>query len=156
MRWREGCLPGNRMRVLVRFPASLLLAICVSSSAWAYDDLLGDYEGKIRNLAGHSGQVADACKVTLARSPLYGGSVSFEIHGADKLMVEERRVAAEYRPGRPEIEWVTPGGSPDKPGEVVSATFRKDGSLKSIRLLRKYAASQQVKFILCGELRRLP
>ena len=146
----------NRLDVLLKYFAPIVFGSFIAANAWAFENLLGDYEGKIKNLAGYSGQANDACRVTVARSDLYGGAVSFEIHGAEKLLVEESRVAKDYQPGIPEISWVTPGSSPRQPGEVVSATFRDNGSMKSLKLLIKHSALHQVKHILCGELKRLP
>jgi len=144
------------LNALVRFSAPIVLGACLAADAWAFEEMLGDYEGKIRNLSAYRGQVDDVCRVTVARSDLYGGAVSFEIRGAEKLLVEERRVTKDYRPGVPEVSWVTPGSPPQGPGEVVGATFRNDGSLMSLKLLLRYAASHQVKFIVCGDLRRVP
>jgi hypothetical protein len=140
---------------LIRFAAPIVLGACLAADASAFETMLGDYEGKIRNLSAYRGKVGDVCRVTVARSDLYGGAVSFEIRGAEKLLVEERRVAKDYRPGVPEASWVTPGGT-GRPGELVGTTFRNDGSLMGLKLLLKDAASHQVKFIVCGDLRRVP
>jgi hypothetical protein len=104
-------------------------------------------------LEGYPDRVDDACSVTVATSDLYGGAISFEIRGVEKLTVEERRVDSDLKPGKPVVKWVSPGSS-NAPIEIVVLNLRDDGSLKSLRLMLKDALRHQEKFIVCDELVR--
>jgi hypothetical protein len=55
-------------------------------------------------LEGYPDRVDDACSVTVATSDLYGGAISFEIRGVEKLTVEERRVDSDLKPGKPVVK----------------------------------------------------
>jgi hypothetical protein len=104
-------------------------------------------------LEGYPDRVDDACSVTVATSDLYGGAISFEIRGVEKLTVEERRVDSDLKPGKPVVKWVSPGSS-NAPIEIVVLNLRDDGSLKSLRLMPKDALRHQEKSLsvmnLCG------
>jgi hypothetical protein len=138
-------------------PFSLAILILVGSSlttpAWAFESLLGNYEGKIKHVEGYSAQADAACSVVVGTSDLFGGAVTFEVQGIEKLLVEKRRVEADFKPGVTELKWVTTGGSA-KPGELVGLKLRDDGSLQSLKLHLKYGAQHREKTVVCGELAR--
>ena len=95
------------MKVLFRYVALLIMGAGIATQASAFESLLGDYDGKIKVVQDYGGQVGDSCKVTVGSSDLYGGAISFEIQGTEKLVVEKRRVEADLSPASP-----TPSGSP--------------------------------------------
>jgi hypothetical protein len=144
-----------RLRVKSLFENLTLLIIgsVFATQALAFESLLGDYRGKITMLEGYGDHVDDPCSVTLATSDLYGGAISFEIRGLEKLSVEKRRVESDLKSGRPVVKWISPGSS-NKPVEIVVLNLREDGSLRSVRLMLKDSLRHQDRFIVCDELVR--
>lgn len=141
------------MKDLFKFLALIAIGSTLTAPALAFESLLGDYTGTIKVVQDYSGQVGEPCVVTVGSSDLYGGAISFEIQGVEKLLVEKRRVEADFKPGLTELKWGTTGGSA-KPGEVVALKLRGDGSLLSLKLFLKYGAMHKEKTIVCGELAR--
>lgn len=130
-----------------------LLGAALVTPAWAFEQLLGRYEGKIKQVEGYSAQLDASCSVNVGKADLFGGAVTFEVQGIEKLLVEQRRVEADLKPGSAELKWVTPGSS-GKPVEVVTLRLKGDGSPQSLRLFLRWSAQHREKAIICGELSR--
>jgi hypothetical protein len=141
------------VKALFKNLALLIIGSVFTAQALASEAILGDYQGKVSMVKDYRSRVDETCRVIISASDLYGGSLNFEILGAEKLTIEERRVDSDLKPGKSVIKWISPR-SYNKPIEVIVLELRNDGSLKSLKLILKDPTRHQEKFIVCDELTR--
>ena len=139
------------MTLSFRFVAAFTIGACIAGQALADVGLIGNYEGKLKEVDGFSGHPGDTCTVTVSSSDLFGGAIIFDIANSVKLSVEKRRVESALEPGAPEAKWATPGGS-TKPVEIVFVKLGDDGVMKALTLRLKYPVQHQEKSIVCSDL----
>jgi hypothetical protein len=130
---------------------ALFLGSTLACQAWAYESLVGEYAGKLSEVAGYSGNVGDPCAVTVGTSDMYGGSLVFEIRNAEKLLMETRNVENALKRKADTVKLVTPG-SPGKPAEIVVITRGGDGAMQSLKLKLVWPTQHQEKSVACGGL----
>jgi hypothetical protein len=130
---------------------ALFLGSTLACQAWAYENLVGEYAGKLSGVEGYSGNVGDPCAVMVGKSDMYGGSLIFEIRNTEKLLMETRNVEKALKRKSDTVKMVTPGSS-GKPGEIVVMTLGGDGTMQSLKLMLKWPHQHQEKSATCGDL----
>lgn len=128
-----------------------LLLVVLAGQAWAQQQWVGEYAGKLTAVDSVAGNVGDPCVVGVAASDMFGGSLVFEIRGIDKLLMENRNIQKALEKKSDSIRLLTPGGA-GKPAEIVFITLGEDRSLKSLKLMRKWGQQQKEQSAVCGEL----
>lgn len=130
---------------------ALFLGSTLACQAWAYENLVGEYTGKLSSVEGYSGNVGDPCAVMVSRSDMYGGSLVFEIRNAEKLLMETRNVENALKRKSDTVKLVTPGSS-GKPAEIVVMIRGGDGAMQSLKLKLIWPGLHQEKSVTCGDL----
>ena len=130
---------------------ALFLGMTMSCQALAYENLIGEYVGKLTDVEGYSGDTGDPCTVTVVNSDMYGGALVFEIRNAEKLSMETRSVQKALEQQGNLVRVVTPGSSA-KPAEIVVMVLARNGTLRSLKLMQKWGARHQEKSVTCGDL----
>lgn len=136
----------NAFRWLVLFLGSTL--VC---QAWAYENLVGEYVGKLRGVDSYSGNVDDQCTVMVGTSDMYGGSLVFEIRNAEKISIETQNVEKALKQSSGIVKMITPGRG-GRGSETVVMTLRGDGTMKSLKLTLKWPQQHYEKSVSCGDL----
>ena len=129
----------------------VLLVAVLAGQAWAQEQWVGEYAGKLTAVDSVAGNVGDPCVVGVTASDMFGGSLAFEIRGIDKILMENRNIQKALEKKSDNIRLITPGG-PGKPAEIVFMTLGEDRSLKSLKLVRKWGQQQREQSAVCGEL----
>ncbi|MGA7179494.1 MAG: hypothetical protein WBX11_07925 [Thiobacillaceae bacterium] len=136
--------------------ASRHLALIVGSTlafqACAYENLVGEYTGRLSSVEGYSSNVGDPCAVMVGTSDRYGGSLTFEIRNVEKLMMETRKVEEALKRKSDTVKLLTPGGGQGKPIEIVVIKRGGDGIMQSLKLTRIWKQLHQEKSATCGDL----
>jgi hypothetical protein len=131
---------------------ALFLGSTLACQAWAYENLVGEYTGKLISVEGYSGNVGDPCAVMVGTSDRYGGSLTFEIPNFDKLLMETRNVEQALEQKSDTVKMMTPGSSAEKPVEVVVMKLGGDGNMRSLTLKRLWRQQHREKSVTCGYL----
>jgi hypothetical protein len=139
------------MRSVIKLVTLLLTGAFFPINALAYQDLVGEYRGHVKQVDGYGARAGDPCVAKIAKSDLYGGSLSFSLNNADTIVFEMPKVSAAMKTGKNKIQLKSkPHKGQD--AELVYMVLRKNGSLLLLRLSRVNPQSQTKKFIACGEL----
>ena len=131
---------------------ALILGSTLAFQASAYENLVGEYTGKLSSVEGYSSNVGDSCAVMVGTSDMYGGALTFEIPNFDKLLVETRNVEKELKKKPDSVKFQAPGGGGGKPIEIVVMKLGDDGTMQSLMLKRIWKQQQQEKSVTCGDL----
>lgn len=130
---------------------ALVLGSTLAFQACAYENLLGEYTGKISSVEGYSSKVGDPCAVMVGTSDMYGGSLVFEIRNVEKLMMETRNVEKALQKKSDTVKLHTPGSS-GKPAEIVVMKLGGDGTMQSVMLKRFWNQQHRENSVTCGDL----
>lgn len=128
-----------------------LATIALVGQAWAQEQWVGEYAGRLTAANSVPGKIGDPCAVSVTTSDMFGGSLVFEIRDIDKISMETRNIQKALEKKSDSIRLITPGGA-GKPAEIVFITLGEDRSLKSLKLLRKWGQQQKEQSAVCGEL----
>ena len=131
--------------------AALILGSTLAFQACAYENLLGEYTGKISSVEGYSGKVGDPCAVMVGTSDMYGGSLVFEIRNIEKLLMETRNVEKALTRKSDIVKLLTPGSS-GKPAEIVVMKLGDDGTMHSLMLKRFWNQQHRETSVTCSDL----
>lgn len=131
---------------------ALLLGSTLACHAWAYENLLGEYTGKLSSVEGYSGNAGDPCAVIVGTSDMYGGSLIFEIRNVEKILMETRNVEEVLKRKSDTVRVFTPGSGASKPAEVVVMKLGGDGFIRSLMLKRIWKQMHQEKSVTCDDL----
>lgn len=123
----------------------------IAQTCLANEWLLGEYSGKVTESNGFDAKPEDACKVFVTRSDRYGGSLQFEIQGADKIAMETRNVDAALQAEGETVKLFSPAQS-GRPGEWVILRRGEHTRLLSLKLKFIWANRHQEKSVACGYL----
>ena len=130
---------------------ALFLGSPLACQAWAYDNLVGEYTGKLSSVEGYRANVGDPCAVLVGKSDMYGGSLVFEIRDVEKIMMETRHVEKALQRKSGIVKIRTPGSS-GKPGETIIMTLGADGTMQSLKLDLFWNQEHREKWVTCGDL----
>jgi hypothetical protein len=133
---------------------ALFLGASLACQAWAYENLLGEYTGKLGNVEGYSFHAGDPCTAMVGTSDLYGGSLIFEIHNVEKILMETRNVEEALKRKSDTVRVFTPGSSASQPSEVVLMKLGRDGIMRGLVLKRIWKQQHQEESVTCGDLRK--
>jgi hypothetical protein len=131
---------------------ALFLGASLAFQAWAYENLLGEYTGKLSSVEGYRGNDGDPCAVTVGKSDLYGGALIFEIRNVEKILMETRNVEEALKRKSDTVRVFTPGSSATQPAEVVLMKLGGDGIMRRLVLKRIWKQQHQEKSVTCGDL----
>lgn len=145
------CINNNYMMSQYRWLV-LLLGSVLACQAWATENWVGEYSGKLSEVAGFGGDVGDPCDVVVGTSDVYGGSLVFEIRNTEKILMETRNVEQALKRKSNTVKLITPGSSSSKLAEIVVITLGDGGTMKSLKLMRKWGQQLQEKSVTCGDL----
>ena len=137
----------NASRLLV-----LILGSTLAFQACAFENLVGEYIGKLSSVEGYRANVGDPCAVLVGKSDMYGGSLVFEIRDVEKLTMETRNVEKALKPKSDTVKIHTPGSSFDKPAEIVVMKLGDDGTMQSLKLMRHWGQQHREQSVTCGDL----
>jgi hypothetical protein len=141
----------EEMKPLTRFAPILSFGFCLSLPALAADSLVGEYEGKIKEVDGYAGQAGDACVVKIGTAADYGGSTTFGVNDVDTILFEDRHVDKLLDSERKVIKLITPGG-PGKDVQIVIMKLGEDRAPTYLKMVRKKPVQHTHKFIDCDGL----
>jgi len=130
----------------------VLMGITLACQAGAFEQLVGEYGGKLSSLEAYGGKVGDSCAVSITRSDMFGGSLIFEILNIDKILMANRDVQKALERKANTIRLFTPGQSVDRSSEAVVLTLGEDRSLKAMKLFRRWNTQLIEKYAVCSEL----
>lgn len=129
-----------------------ILGTILAFQAYAYENLVGEYTGKLSSVEGYSGNVGDPCAVIIGTSDRYGGSLIFEIRKVEKLVMETRKVEQAIKPESDTVKIATPGRSGGEPAEIVVLKLNGDGTIQSLKLMVHGGVPRRDKSVICGDL----
>ncbi len=129
----------------------LILGSILAFQAYAYENLVGEYTGKLNSVEGYSGKVGDPCVVMIETSDKYGGSWIFEIRNVEKLVMETRKVEQALKQESDTAKIHTPGRSGGVPAEIVVLKLTGDGTIQSLKLGLHGGIPRREKSVVCGD-----
>ena len=130
---------------------ALAMGLTLAFPACAYENLVGEYTGKLSSVDAYKGNANDPCTVMVGTSDMYGGALTFEIPNFDKILVETRNVEKELQKKPDTVKFLAPGSS-GKPIEIVVMKLGGDGIMQSLMLKRIWKQQHQEKSVTCGDL----
>jgi hypothetical protein len=142
------------MKSAIKVVTLLLIAASSPIEAQTPQNLVGEYLGHVKKSDGYDARTGDSCVAKIAKSDLYGGSLSFSLNGADTIVFEIPKVSAAMRAGGRKVQLLSKPQRQDQDAEMVYMVLRKNGSLLLLRLSRANPRSGSKRFIACGELLR--
>jgi hypothetical protein len=128
-----------------------VLGLTLSLQATAANNLIGQYNGKIKEVSGYPGSAGDTCTVTIGTASNYGGSTSFSINGIEPILFENRQIDKDIDSGKKLIKLMT-GGSVYKDKEVVVVKLGDDGTPTYVKTMRMSNSTHTKKSIDCDGL----
>ena len=142
------------MRMLFKTLALLAVTTLCSFPALAYENLIGEYEGKFKGENDYGKQEGDSCTVKIGKSDRYsGGSVSFAVSGVDEIHFDVRSVSDALAAGGHEVKLgARTAAHSGQDREIVYLKLREDGAVAFIKLTRKPPRQHIERSISCGDL----
>ena len=132
----------------------LIVAILFPLQALAAD-LVGEYDGQVKHVDGYSGKVGDPCVASITQSESIGGILKFSLNGAETLEFEQKKVNDALQSGKKKVELLNKGGTFGRDIEVANLSLGNDGTLKFLKLTRKYPFKSSFnKSIACSDLKK--
>jgi hypothetical protein len=129
----------------------MLMGAALAGQAGAFEQLVGEYLGKLSSLEAYDGKVGDPCAVRITRSDMFGGSLFFEILNIDKILMANREVQKALERKADTVRIFTPAAQ-GRSAEAVLLTVGEDRSLKAMKLFRRWNQQQAEKYAVCSEL----
>jgi hypothetical protein len=119
--------------------------------ALAYENLVGEYTGKIIGVVGYNSNVGDPCTVMVGKSDMYGGSLIFEIRDTGKILMEIWNVRNALEQNLDTVKMSTPG-TVGRPAEGVVISRGSNGAMQSLKLMFKGGRRGHDRAVNCGNL----
>jgi hypothetical protein len=142
------------MKIVITVVTLLLIAALTPIDAHAYQDLIGEYQGHVKQSEGYDTHAGDPCVAKITQSDLYGGSLSFSLNGVDAIVFEIPKVSAAMKTGGGKVQLLSKPQRPDQDAEMVYMVLRKNRSLLLLRLTRADPRSSSKRFVACGALEK--
>lgn len=130
----------------------MLMGATLACQAGVFEQLVGEYGGKLSSLEAYGGKLGDPYAVSLTRSNRFGGPLVSEILNTDKILMANRDVQKALERKTNTVRLFTPGTSADRSAEVVLLTLGENRALKTLKLIRRWNQQQVEKYAVCSEL----
>ena len=144
----------NTMKSAIKVVTLLLIAASSPIEAQIHQNLVGEYQGHVKQSDGYDIHAGDPCVAKITKSDLYGGSLSFSLDSADTIVIEIPKISAAMWVGGRKVQLLPKPERPDQDVKMVFMILRKNDCLLILRLSRANPQSGSKRLIACGELLR--
>jgi|GEM_PF-2373522 len=118
----------------------------------AADSIIGVYDGKVKQIVGYNGMEGEPCVASISTAESSDGSLKFSLNDVETMLFDHKKVSEGLHSGKKKFALV------NKPGnhiEIVNIGLGKEGSLKFLKMRRKYIfRPDDNSTIACGELNK--
>jgi len=139
---------------------SLMVLVSVAATLFplqvlAGDNLIGEYDGKVKYVEGHSGKAGDACVASITPTTTFSGSLKFSLNDAETFEFDQKKINDLVQSGKKQFALKNVPAMGKDGIEILNLSLRENGTLSFLKLSRivKYQHSNN-KVIACSGLKK--